>query len=357
MRIRSLNLEQFRSYDRLSLQFGETSKHVFVGENGSGKTNIVEAVSLLSQGRSCLRADLPDAIRFGNDFFRVRADTISDIGEERTVECVFQTSPRKATAYFIRDIRTPLLSFIGAVPSIIFLPQDLDLFTGPPAGRRSFLDSLLSQLQPDYAAMRLEYERVLKQRNALLRRISDGMASENDLDLWDGQVAEVGGRIRERRSLALARIGEHMPGELAKLGETFGAVVTEQVLQSEDLAESLRSNHSKDILLRTTTAGPHRDDWRILADSRNIGQFLSRGQQRAAFLALLFVSAGLFESIRHERPVILLDDVLSELDQAHQDALLKHLEGHQVFVTTTHPVAHVAGLTMWEVREGTVTLV
>jgi DNA replication and repair protein RecF len=355
VRLTSLSLQSFRSYPALSLTFGEQPVHVFVGDNGSGKTNIVEAVSLLSQGRSCLRADFTDMLRYGDGFFKVRAGTLSDDGFASTAECVFQISPRRATAFFVQDVRTPLLSFIGAVPSITFLPQDLDLFTGPPAGRRGFIDALLCQLTPEYASVRLQYERVLKQRNALLKRIAAGETPESDLDVWDAELAQAGELVRARRSGLIGRIGKALHAELASLGEEFGSVVFEEVPAGDDLVSALRAARAKDIIIQSTTVGPHRDDWNILADQHSIGPFLSRGQQRTVFLALLFVSAGLFGSIRKEKPVILLDDVLSELDQHHQDSLLTRLRDHQVFVTTTHPVAQDTGLLMWEVRGGSVT--
>ncbi len=355
MRLLSLSLSSFRSYESLTLDLSGTSSEILIGENGSGKTNIVEAISLLSQGRSCLKADFADMLRFGTDFFRVRADVRSDDGDQRSLECVFQMSPRKASAFFVQDVRTPLLSFIGTLPSITFLPQDLDLFTGLPSGRRGFLDALLCQLTPSYAALRLEYERILKQRNALLRRIGAGESPVSDLDLWDEQLAASGTGLREKRALVLGKIAELLPSEFDRLGETFDALTVETTAGSGDLLADLRAGRSKDILLQTSTNGPHRDDWSIHANGHDVGRFLSRGQQRTGLLALLFVSAALFATIRREKPIILLDDVLSELDDGHQKALLKHLEGHQVFLTTTHPIPQMRGLRTWAVASGTVT--
>ncbi|MBP9850423.1 MAG: DNA replication/repair protein RecF [Candidatus Peribacteraceae bacterium] len=361
MRISALTLEHFRSYDSLVLSFDDKGRQFFCGDNGSGKTNIVEAVSVLSQGRSCLKADLQNLVRFGGIFYKIRAEIVADDGEASSVESVFQTSPRRASAYFIKDIKAPLLSFIGVLPTIIFLPQDLDLFTGSPSGRRNFLDSLLSQLRPDYAAMRLEYERVLKQRNALLKRIAQGEAKESELDVWDTELATAGSGIVSRRSDALSTIGELLPAELERLAEkrTGIRVVPAFTGSSEQdpktaLLEVLQKYRSRDVILQTTTVGPHRDDWSIEDDSRDIAAIASRGQQRSILLALLFVNAALFKTVRRERPVILLDDVLSELDEDHQQALLTHLEDHQVIITSTHPVAQTDDLAVWTVRDGEV---
>lgn len=361
VRISSLSLKHFRSYDSLELEFGDLGRQFFCGDNGSGKTNIVEAVSLLSHGRSCLKADLSDTVRFGETFFKIRANVMGDDLESRSVECVFQISPRRASAYFVQDVRRPLLAFIGVVPTIIFLPQDLDLFTGPPSGRRNFIDSLLSQLKSDYATLRLEYERVLKQRNALLKRIAQGESNENELGLWDTELAAAGALIISRRNEAIATIGNFLPDELTRLAEMRKkiVVISAGTTTGDDpknaLLVSLLKYRSRDIILQTTTTGPHRDDWRIEDDGKDIAVVASRGQQRTILLALLFVNAAMFRTIRRERPIILLDDILSELDKHHQKALLQHLHDHQVIITATHPVAQTEDLNVWNVREGTVT--
>ena len=291
-------------------------------------------------------------------FFKIRADVTGDDQQPLSLECVFQTSPRRGSAYFINDVKTPLLSFIGVLPTIIFLPQDLDLFTGSPSGRRNFLDSLLSQLKPDYAALRLEYERVLKQRNALLKRISQGESKENELDVWDTELANAGSRIVSRRHDALMVINELLPAELERLAEARADVhvISASTASSDDpvtsLLAALQKYRSRDIIIQTTTTGPHRDDWRIEDGGRDIAVTASRGQQRSILLGLLFVNAGLFHTLRSERPIILLDDVLSELDQHHQQALLSHLQDHQVIITSTHPVSQTKDLSVWNVLRG-----
>ena len=355
MRVLSLTLRDFRSYSELSLQFSGRSSEIFIGKNGSGKTNIIEALSLLSVGRSCLRADMMDILKFGQDFFRIQAQVETDAGETMSLECVFQRSPRKASAYLIQDVKTPLLSFIATLPSITFLPQDLDIFSAAPSGRRSLIDGLLCQLQPSYARERVEYEHILKQRNALLRRVGNGEASEFELDFWDEQLASFGLRVRRRRSDLLAAIQDALPVELSALGEPVSTLRIETVDPARDLVADLRAQRSKDLLLQTTSVGPHRDDWTVTADGHAIGKFFSRGQQRTAFLALLFVSASLFSDARKEKPIILLDDVLSELDEHHQTSLLSRLSQYQVFLTTTHPIPHITGLRTWDVADGSVT--
>ncbi len=364
MRLTSLSLEQFRSYDRLKLDFSGTDRLLFVGENGAGKTNLIEAVSFLSIGRSCLKALPEDALHWAAEYFRLRAETRSDSGEVSNVEYVWQRSPRRQSALFLRDIKTPLLRFIGALPTIVFLPQDLDLFTGTPSHRRSFLDVLLSQLKPDFAAKRIEYERILKQRNAMLSRIADGVAGIDDLSLWDNRLAEAATDLILLRDDIIGLFNRNVQERIAALGEGEWSDIrmvhdrktkeTKKAVLEAEMRQMLLEVRDRDLLLHTTTVGPHRDDWHLQALGHDISLFASRGQQRAAFIALLLTSAVLFQEVRGERPVILLDDVLSELDDRHRKALLSSLEGHQVFITTTHAISMEETVDVWNVGDGQV---
>lgn len=313
-----------------------------------------------------MRADSSDVLRWGEDFFRLRAESLSDSGDTSSLEYVWQRTPRKQSALFIRDVRTPLLQFIGALPTIVFLPQDLDIFTGAPSHRRGFLDMLLSQLKPDFAASRIEYERILKQRNAVLSAIEEGAAGLDDLSLWDSRLASKAARLILRREEVIRLFGRHMEQNIRSLGEktwTDACMIHDRKTAGEtaeaieeEMIGLLIDSRNRDLALRTTTVGPHRDDWHLRALGRDIAVFASRGQQRSAFIALLLTSATLFKDVRGERPVILLDDVLSELDDVHQKALFSSLRGHQVFITTTHPLNVAGESALWNVSEGTVTI-
>ena len=364
MRLLSLAIEHFRSYERLSLQFSDAAEQMFMGENGAGKTNIIEAISFLSMGRSCLHVQSEDALRWGEDFFRISAETISDDQTVQKIEYVWQRSPRRQSAMFVRDIRTPLLQFIGVVPTIIFLPQHLDLFTGPPGERRAFLDALLSQLKPTFAASRLEYEHILKQRNAVITRVADGLSGLEELSLWDSRLARAAAELTLDREEVVGLFNQNISSIVSSLGEKHWSEI-QMVYQrkthemsvegiEQEMLQLLSDVQSRDLALRVTTVGPHREDWSLRAQGHSIAVFASRGQQRAAFLALLLSSADHFTVVRHERPVILLDDVFSELDDRHQSSLLSSLSQHQVCITTTHSLACTEATSLWKVQGGQV---
>jgi len=358
VRIRSLRLRNFRSYGEFDYEFGADALHLFFGENGSGKTNLIEAISFLSSGRSCLGLPPDTAVRFGETFFRIGAEIASDAGETSTVEYVFQTSPRRASAFFVNDVRTPLLAFIGRLPTVVFLPESLDLFTGSPQGRRKFLDALLVQLSPEFASARLTYDRTLKQRNALLKEIRAGRGPRQDLSIWNDSLTEAALPILRERTSILGRLQELFPARIRDLGERWGQIDlsyrSKTAADEHEVLSALRASEEIDIARETTTVGPHRDDWEATADGRLLSTFASRGQQRSALIALLTVAADLFFTARSERPIVLLDDVFSELDSRHQEALLEHLRGSQILLTSTHSFPDRSGLLQRRVTGGSI---
>lgn len=357
MRLTALSLQRFRSYNSHQMEFEESSVHVLLGPNGVGKTNILEAISLLSLTKSCQKADETDIITWGEDFYRVQGTALSDTGEEKSFEIVSQISPRKQKVCFVNDVKIPISDMVGQLPTVIFLPQDLELFTGAPANRRAFLDQLLCQVSPEYLQTLMQYQKVLKQRNALLRKISDGVARRTDLAIWDEKAAETGTIVMLRRLELIEMLQCTLPEELAQLGEDWSDATLHYERKGEardfesakqETLDLLSHFQERDIIIQSTTIGPHRDDWKILVDGRDIATFASRGQQRTAVLALLFLEVSYLELQRGEKPIVLLDDVFSELDDHHQVSLLSSFEEHQVIITSTHVPSKLCGAKVWE---------
>ncbi|MEK7591721.1 MAG: DNA replication/repair protein RecF [Patescibacteria group bacterium] len=362
MRLRSLSLTQFRSYTECNLPW-DNVLHLLLGSNGSGKTNILEAISILSLGRSCLGSEEEDLPRWGTEFYRLRAETVSDAGEKETLEIVSQLLPRKAKAAFVNDVKVPVSSIVGHLPTVTFLPSDLNLFGGPPSERRRFLDQILCQVSPEYSEAHSAYQKTVKQRNALLRRIAEDEASAGELETWDTAVSEKGSLLTIRRLELIETFGLALREELAALGENGSDVrfvydrkggETLQERLAEELLSMLRRHRERDILLQATSIGPHRDDWHIAVEGRDLRSFASRGQQRTAVLALLFLEVSYLEIRRGEKPVVLLDDVFSELDDEHQDGVLASLKDHQVIITATHQPEKLHGAEVRVVDKGTI---
>lgn len=364
MRFASLQLTDFRSYAQSSVAFPDGPGCVaFVGENGAGKTNLIEALSILSLTRSCRGNDEDELVRWGQSFYRLKADVVADDGTMKRIEVVSEQSPRKRKTLFVNDIKTSASEFVGLVPTVTFLPQDLLLFSGPPAERRRFLDQLLSQVSPAYIAALSQYQQVLQQRNALLKTLAQSGGDASVLDVWDREVAKFGASVTLPRLELIGTFTLTFAEELGRLGEAWDDVTlrydrkttmrTHAELE-EELFRLLRHNRDRDILLQATLSGPHREDWQVSVEGRDIPTFASRGQERTAVLALLFLQVSYLQLQRGETPILLLDDACSELDERHQHLLLSGFPGAQVFLTTTALPAHAVARTVLRVVPGTV---
>lgn len=363
MRLNQLSLTQFRNYQELNLDLIESDVHLFIGPNGSGKTNLLEAISILSLGRSCLGTPEEDLRTWGTTFYRTRGMIENDAHDASILEIVSQIEPRKAKAAYRNDVRIPPTQIVGVLPSVLFLPQDLALFTGPPSIRRNFLDTILSQVIPDYAEHLLQYEKILRQRSALLRLIAGKAANPIDLTLWDAELAPRAAAITVARLELMEIFSLALTEEVRALGEQWldlriiyerGSTARSLAALTQEFLDLLKLSRERDILLQSTQVGPHRDDWRIDADGHDIAVSASRGQKRVTMLALLFLEASFLELRRAEKPVVLLDDIFSELDRAHQELVLQNLAGHQVLITALTLPRLPEKTKVWSVWDGKV---
>jgi len=360
MRLRSIRLEHFRSFQSLELDLDTAQVHLLLGPNGSGKTNVLEAISILSLLRSFLASQEGDIVHWGEDFYRLRAQIESVENECSTIEVVSQLAPRKQKVCYVNDVQKPLLEAVGRLPTVAFLPQDLELADGAPQVRRRFLDELLCQVSPEYAQTLTRYQKVLKQRNALLKKVSEGKAKLTDIAQWDSMLSEQGAAIILYRLELMEIFACALEEELKTLGESWqdisliyerkGKERKKETIAAE-LLELLNRYHERDVILQSTTVGPHRHDWHVEVEGRPLYTFASRGQQRTAVLALLFLKVSYLELKRGEKPVILLDDVFSELDDAHQEALLQSFDDYQVLITATHMPQKLSGAKVWEMQD------
>ena len=365
VKLQSLSLENFRSYGQARIAFDGAMLNVLVGRNAAGKTNVLEAVALLSLLESCRGADDAALFQWGASHYRIRSEVAAQAGDRHTLELVSAVAPRRARACFIDDVKKTPSLMLGVLPTVRFLPDDLHLFRGPPAVRRRFVDTLLCQVSGEYARTLSQYQRLLKQRGGMLRMLAEGRAVREQLAPWDAQLAAAGSAITVARLELLETLGLTLPQELQSLGESWNDVrmtclrETRERLQpdlAKELLGLLEKNRARDIAAQATTVGPHREDWELSVDGRRLTDVASRGQERVCLLALLFLQVSYLELRRGETPVVLLDDVFSELDDPHQEALLASLSGAQVLLTTTRLPAALTGARVWEVGEGKVTV-
>jgi len=363
MRIVSLTLGQFRNYTSQEVKFTDEDIQLFAGRNGSGKTNLIEAISVLSITRSCRGKDDTDMVQWDAGYYRLRAEVRNDAGELHRLESVCELKPRRRKAFFINDVRMTVGGIVGFLPTVTFLPQDLLLFSGPPAERRRFLDQLLSQISPEYLGHLSQYVKIVQQRNALLKRVAAGNDSPAALDVWDMELCRTGSAITLARLQLMETLNLTFAEEMASLGETWNDVKLiydrkTSTRTSEELTQEMRSlliaGRDRDILLQSTGVGPHREDWQVFRGERDLPSFASRGQERVAVLALLLLEVSYLELRRGEKPVIMLDDAFSELDDDHQTALLEGFRGYQVIMTATRVPEGAGVASVFPVNPGAV---
>jgi DNA replication and repair protein RecF len=364
VRVRRLILEQFRNYSSLELDLSASNIHLFRGPNGSGKTNLIEAIGLLSLTKSVRGRDESDMAKWDSHYYRVRAQVESDAKEEGMLEVVSEVSPRRKKACFVNDVKVGLSQMVGHLPTVTFLPQDLLLFSGAPAERRRFLDQLLCQISPEYLVNLSAYGKIIQQRNALLRKIGEGSAKDDVLFLWDRELAAKGSAITLARLELIETLNATFLQELRDLGESWseaqllyerkGEKRDRQTIEAE-MIDLLEQSRAKDLVLGSTTVGPHREDWEVVIEGRSLPTFASRGQERVAVLALLFLEVSFLELRRGEKPVVLLDDAFSELDDQHQRSLLDALREYQVILTAVRMPPDAREIQLWDVENGVVT--
>ncbi len=367
MRITTLQLQHVRSYKSLDLQLPQEDTVVLLGENGVGKTNLLDAIGMLSRTRSLLGLEDSVMVHGTEAFLRVRGCVVSDAGEEATLEVVLQKSPRALKACFRCDVRIGVEQFLGLLPTVAFLPQDMELLTGAPALRRRFLDSLLCQMAPGYLRSLVAYQRMLKQRSALLRSPRPLSEICDELTLWEARLAPLAARVTVERLALVSTLQLALPEEVGLLGESHWNDVriayvrstqsTDEALLHQEFIAAYAAARDRDRMLQSTTVGPHRDDWAVMVNERSLADVGSRGQQRTVLLALLFLQVSAVQLRLGEKPVILLDDAFSELDAHHQQALLTSLAGYQVILSATAlPKNLPEGTAVLHVAEGNVRL-
>ncbi len=363
MRLTQLRLHQFRSYEELTLM-PPKGITVFIGENGAGKTNLLEAIHLCCLGRSHRTSNDRDMVRIGSRTCAVHAKVArTAVNDEVGVRLFAQQGERKVI-YVNGKTVSRIGELMGHMTCVMFSPEDLDLVKGSPQDRRNFLDMLLSQSQAAYFYAIQTYHSILRQRNALLKEIVKGRADSKSLSVWDEQLAKAAAPIViQRRDAAFAisdLASEHYAFISNREQEHFFMQYQSSLMESmnpaDDLLKLLSQSREDDLRRLTTTYGPHRDDVKLMLAQQDMRAFSSQGQARTAALAMRLAQIDILTKAHQETPLLLLDDVLSELDEGRQARLLMRLDRMQTLLTCTdisevHPINPSCVLT---VKEGKV---
>jgi DNA replication and repair protein RecF len=345
VRVERLRLRDFRTYAAADVALGP-GLTVLHGPNGAGKTNMLEALYFGCTSRSCRTTNEREVVRFDAPAARVEVDTRDRDGDAHTLSVGFQ--PGEPKRLRVDGAPVERLTDSPARPLVsVFLPDRLELVKGAPAGRRAHLDQLVAALWPGRAGNRGQYSRALAQRNALLARVRAGRVGESALDAWDAELARWGIALRDDRASAVQRVAVRFPELASELGlNGAGELRYRPRSRAEDadgLAAELRERRASDLERGFSQHGPHRDELVLARDGRELKAYGSQGEQRLALLALLLAERAELAEERGAPPLMLLDDVMSELDAERRGMLVARLDdGGQALVTTTD-LAHVPG--------------
>ena len=344
MKVQRLRLRDFRTYAAADVTLG-ASLTVVHGPNGAGKTNLLESLYFGCTARSCRTSNERDVVRFDAAAARVEVD-VADRDGAHELSVGFQ--PGEPKRLRVDGAAVERLADSPARPLIsVFLPDRLELIKGTPALRRAHVDQVVAGLWPARAATRSSYSRALAQRNALLTRVRHGRVAEGALDAWDAELARWGVALRDDRAAAVQRVAESFPEQAIDLGLAGAAEVRyrprTRAQDAAGLAAELAERRASDLDRGFTQHGPHRDDLLLLRDGRELKSFGSQGEQRLGLLALLLAERHVLAAERGAPPLLLLDDVMSELDAERRAKLVARLDdGGQAVITTTD-LAHVPG--------------
>ena len=334
MKIKQLKLKNYRNYESLELKLDDLT-NIFYGDNAQGKTNILEAIYLCGTTKSHRGTKDKDLIKFGEEESHIEA-----IVEKNSVPFKIDIHLKKNSPKGIAINKIPIKKaseLFGIINIVFFSPEDLNIIKNGPAERRRFIDLELAQLDKVYLNDLSNYNRIINQRNKLLKDCYNQKELLDTLDIWDIQLVHYGQKIIDRRNkfiIQLNEIIEKVHKQLTGNKESI-KIEYEPSIGNLSLEESLKKNREKDIKFKSTSVGPHRDDICIMVNEIDIRKFGSQGQQRTAALSLKLAEIELVKIITGDTPILLLDDVLSELDKNRQNYLLDSIKDIQTLITCT----------------------
>lgn len=334
MIIKSLELADFRNYDNLHIDFCEGT-NILYGDNAQGKTNILEAIYLSATTKSHKGSKDKDIVNFNKEEAHIRT-CLEKEGVDMRIDMHLRKNKTKGIAIDGQKIKKAS-ELLGILNVVFFSPEDLSIIKNGPAERRRFVDMELCQLDQFYLYNLNHYNKIVNQRNKLLKDMFFNPSLRETLNIWDSQLVSYGSKIIERRHLFVKQLNEIILDIHRKLsgGKEELVIRYEPDIAIEDYEKALLSAQDRDVKLKQTTVGPHRDDFSFMVGDIDIRKFGSQGQQRTAALSLKLSEIELVKKMTKDNPILLLDDVLSELDNNRQNYLLSTIGDIQTIITCT----------------------
>ncbi len=379
MHLQKLTLEQFRNHAKFELEFNPNEPVTYiVGENARGKTNILESIYVLALTKSFRTNSHEDLIQWGAEYGRVKGVFTAETGaggqmssgsfastqsQPFELEVFLGRPPQPGKVHKKNGVKTSAANFIGSFQVVFFHPEDLNMLYLGPDLRRRYLDILNLQINKKYYQALRAYRRILQQRNSLLHQLKNGYSKPEDVQIWDEQLIENGSIIIQERAKCIDFFNqnlEHKYQQISQgdekitakyqhcLGDYFTLSQDENAAQilshasldqiKDAFEKALKKAQNKDFLSEHTSIGPHRDDLEFFLNEMPLARHASRGEYRSLLLSLKLLEIEFYQQKSGQKPLLLLDDVFSELDQSRQKMLLEAIRTHQTIITATHRI-------------------
>lgn len=336
MIIKNIKLTNYRNH--LSLDFIPHERTtLIIGDNGTGKTNILEAVHLLATSKSFRAKYDRDLISYDKEFALIEARIESAQDEEKLQMQISKTPRSEHTSkkmVKINNVAKSLNNFTHFLKSVLFTPEDIEIITGSPSLRRKFMDLLLYQVELGYKKNLRKYLRTVRQRNKLLEKINEDGIGQDQLPYWNDKLLEFGENIQQKRSelfLHLNNYFQQRENPYYKYSEYLEVIYQKNNLDTKKLVEY----KNREIAAKRTLMGPQLDDFSLLYNKREMSQFSSRGEQRTAMFLMKIAEYEFIHAKTNDLPVLLLDDIFSELDPEHKESILSFIDSKQTLITST----------------------
>ena len=364
--VKELNLINFRNYSRFHTDFN-SKYNIIYGKNAQGKTNILEAIFLCSSGRSHRTKKDAELIKFEENSYYVKLKVNRDHTENEIEFFCSKTEGKKIKINSIPVKKN--VELMGKLNTVMFSPEDLSIIKGSPSERRRFIDIAISQIKPSYFYNLQRYKKILAERNYLLKDIGKNSKFKSSLEIWNESLADTGSKIIKERKSFIENLNEIVKSkhkELTAENETLNI----QYQPSVKIDSNWNLNEIKDAFLKSleeyfdreiknsnTLIGPQRDDISIFVNGNDVKLYGSQGQQRTVVLSIKLSEVEIVQSLTGELPVLLLDDVFSELDEKRQQYLIENIKGMQVFITTTEKelvkfYENTSEISLYEIENG-----
>ena len=336
MIIKNLKLTNYRNHKSLKLGF-DPQINLLVGDNGIGKTNILESIHLLSSTRSFRAKYDSDLIAHNRKFTLIEAEISTDNEMDQIQMQILHTERSDKTSVKkvkINNVAKSLSNFTHYLKSVMFSPEDIDVITGSPSLRRKYLDLVLYQIDSKYKKYSTDYLKAVRRRNKILELIKETNSGQDQLPYWNNKILELGEYIQQKRTDILNEFNNFFKSSdnpYSKYSHQLKVLYQPNVIDTKRLHEY----KSREVAAKTTLIGPHRDDFIFYLQQKDMSQFASRGEQRTAMFLMKLAEFQYIYSKLDVKPILLLDDIFSELDPEHREAILSFINNQQTIITTS----------------------